>query len=269
MALVILFISWSCSLEVKNGIQRPLEQNTTRGKLNLITQKCVKNLNVEQTAVLLLEDQDEKSAFKTKVRRVDSLASTAPFRFDTQLTGWMLKNRKPLLVNDFTTDDRFRSFSKELIPIRSMLSVPLMSKGRMIGQLTVFNKKLSEGFSMNDQRLLTIIAAQSAQVIENARLLEEEQALLKMKEELNLAYRIQTKLLPKSDPQINGYDICGKSIPAKIVGGDYFDFLPMDEQRLVICLGDVSGKGIPAAMIMSNLQATVRAQTAINACIEY
>jgi len=109
--------------------------------------------------------------------------------------------------------------------------------------------------------LLSIIATQSAQVIENARLLKEEQALIRMQEELRLANDIQTNLLPATTPQIDGYDIAGRSIPAKEVGGDYFDFILLDGNRFAFCLGDVSGKGMPAALLMSNLQAAVRAQT--------
>jgi sigma-B regulation protein RsbU (phosphoserine phosphatase) len=134
----------------------------------------------------------------------------------------------------------------------------------MIGLISVFNKKAEPGFNNDDQRLLSIIGSQSAQVIENARLLKEEQALLKVQQELRLAYDIQTNLLPKESPGIEGYDISGKSIPAKEVGGDYFDFIPIDSHRIAFCLGDISGKGMPAALLMSNLQAAVRGQSLVN-----
>jgi sigma-B regulation protein RsbU (phosphoserine phosphatase) len=72
-------------------------------------------------------------------------------------------------------------------------------------------------------------------------------------------------LLPKIAPQIAGYDIAGKSFPAQSVGGDYFDFIAVDQNRLAVCLGDVSGKGLPASLLMANLQATVRAQALVEA----
>ena len=122
-------------------------------------------------------------------------------------------------------------------------------------------KKHGEHFSEEDQRLLSIIATQSAQVIENARLTEEEQEYIVMKEQLRLAYDIQISLLPNDTPKIPGYEIAGISIPAQTVGGDYFDFIKIDQNRLAVCLGDVSGKGLPAAMLMANLQATIRSQT--------
>ena len=199
------------------------------------------------------------------IRGWDTTATSLPYRMDTQLTGWMIKNREPLIINDLTKDDRFHSVKESDISIHSLLCVPLMQKGKMTGLLSIFNKKGGEGFSADDQRLLSIIAAQSAQVIENARLLEEEQALQRIQEELRLAYEIQTNLLPKEPPSIKGYDISARSIPAKEVGGDYFDFIPLEQNRLAFCLGDLSGKGMPAALLMSNLQATIRGQTMVNA----
>jgi sigma-B regulation protein RsbU (phosphoserine phosphatase) len=233
--------------------------------LESIVQKCTKHLKVEQVAVLLLDEKVEEKPFQTMVRGWDTQADALPYRLDTQLTGWMLKNKAPLLINDFEKDNRFRTSSEDPQLIHSLLSVPLLSKNRMIGLICVFNKKAESGFNNDDQRLLSIIASQSAQVIENARLLKEEQELLKVQQELRLAYDIQTNLLPKEPPEIEGYEISGKSIPAKEVGGDYFDFIPIDSHRIAFCLGDISGKGMPAALLMSNLQAAVRGQSLVNA----
>jgi serine phosphatase RsbU (regulator of sigma subunit) len=241
--------------------------------LDLIIQKCLKHMNVEQGAIMLLDEQTEEKPFQTVVRKGDSVSLQLPFRLDSQLSGWMLKNRKALIINDFQNDDRFFKRGKETFAIQSLLVVPLKQKGRMIGLIVLFNSQSGNGFTQKDSRLLEIIATQSAQVIENARLLEEEQALIRMQEELRLAYEIQINLLPTQAPVVAGYDIAGKSIPAKDVGGDYFDFIPIDNHRLAFCLGDVSGKGMPAALLMANLQATIRSQTLLdtssNACLEH
>jgi len=82
-----------------------------------------------------------------------------------------------------------------------------------------------------------------------------------MQEEVRLASKIQSELLPKTNPSIDGYEIAGRSIPAQVVGGDYFDFIPFENNRLAICLGDVTGKGLPASLLMANLQATLRGQS--------
>jgi sigma-B regulation protein RsbU (phosphoserine phosphatase) len=228
--------------------------------VDLIVRKCVKHLKVEQGAVMLLDEKNQSNPLKTMIRQQDTLYDMLPYRLDAQLTGWMLKNKTPLLVKDLKNDDRFKSFIDDESPIKSLLGVPLVLKGKMTGVLTVFNKHTSEGFTDGDQRLLSIIAAQSAQIIENARLYLEEQNLMLMQEEMRLAAETQINLLPKSIPNVADYQIGGKSIPAKDVGGDYYDFIQIDENNFAFCLGDVSGKGMSAAMLMSNLQATLRAQ---------
>lgn len=226
----------------------------------LIIKKCVKHLNVEQGAVMLLNKEEGGNPFRTMVRKADTSSETLPYRLNTQLTGWMLKHQQPLLINNIKEDSRFQDMKFDNLAVQSLVGVPLLLKGRIIGVITVFNKKHGQNFSENDQRLLSIIAAQSAQVIENARLYEEEQAYLRMQEEMRLAREIQQRLLPASAPEIKGYDLAGITIPAKDVAGDYYDFIPLNSHRFAFCLGDVSGKGMPAALLMSNLQASIRSQ---------
>jgi sigma-B regulation protein RsbU (phosphoserine phosphatase) len=252
-------------LSVLNEIATAISSTLTLNQIvDLIVQKCVKHLKVEQAAVMLLADNREDQPFQTMIRRADTTANILPYRLDAQLTGWMLKNQKPLVINDFPNDDRFKVVADDKFPIRSLLSVPLLAKGRMIGLISAFNKKAKQGYSSDDQRLLSIISTQSAQVIENARLIEEEKALIQMQKEMQMAYNIQVNLLPKAPPKLKGYDIAGISIPAQVVGGDYYDFILVEENRLAICLGDVSGKGLSAALLMANLQATIRGQTLLN-----
>ncbi len=239
--------------------------------VSLIIKKCVKHLNVEQGAVLLLNKEEGGNPFRTMVRKADTSSETLPYRLNTQLTGWMLKHQQPLLINNIKEDPRFQDMEFDNLAVKSLVGVPLLLKGRIIGVITVFNKKHGQNFSETDQRLLSIIAAQSAQVIENARLYEEEQAYFRMQEEMRLAREIQQKLLPASAPEIEGYDLAGITIPAKEVAGDYYDFIPLNSHRLAFCLGDVSGKGMPAALLMSNLQASIRSQelenTPARACV--
>jgi sigma-B regulation protein RsbU (phosphoserine phosphatase) len=228
--------------------------------IELIVHECVNHLNVEQGAIMLLDQTETDNKFHTIIREVETETDIVPYHFGVQLSGWMIKNQKPLLINDIASDDRFTNLSDGEFPINSILSAPLKTKGKLIGVLNVFNKMSEDGFTLDDQRILSIIATQSAQVVENARLYDEEQSLKKIEEELNFATEIQTNLLPSSNPQLDGFDIAVKSIPAKEVGGDYYDFITIDENNKVICLGDISGKGMPAAMLMANLQATVRGQ---------
>jgi sigma-B regulation protein RsbU (phosphoserine phosphatase) len=246
-------------LTILNDISRAISTAWSVDRImELIVKKSIKHIKAEQGAVTLLDPKDEEKPFHTMIRRADITETTLPYRLDTQLMGWLLKYKKPLLSNDLEHDERFKvDYNKEQ-PIRSLLSVPLLFKGRMIGSLNVFNKRTEGGFTDADKRLLSIIGTESAQVIESARLCEDEQALKVMQKEMKLAYKIQMGLLPQAAPDIAGYDICGRSIPAKDVGGDYYDFIPRGDDRLSICLGDVSGKGMPAALLVANIQAALR-----------
>jgi sigma-B regulation protein RsbU (phosphoserine phosphatase) len=239
---------------------QPVEQ-----VVDLIVKKCVKHLNVEQGVIMLLNEEDKDKPLHTMIREQQSSSDLLPYRFDAQLTGWMLKNQSPLLVNKLKEDERFKDLVDKTTPIESFLSVPLRVKNKMLGVLTVFNKRSNEKFSSNDQKLLSIIASQSSQIIENARLLEEERSLRVMQEEMRLAKITQENLLPKELPHISGYQISAKTIPAKEVGGDYYDFIQIDNKHFAFCLGDVTGKGMSAAMLMANIQAALRSQL-LNGC---
>jgi sigma-B regulation protein RsbU (phosphoserine phosphatase) len=204
-------------------------------------------------------DQQRRDPQKTFVRIMDTSAEHERLRPTEHLLGWMHLNKRPIMINDPDGDDRFRGVRWDE-SVRTVLCVPMMIKSELTGVLTVYNKKGSAAFTDDDQRLLAILAAQSAQVIENARLIERERQLLKMQEELRLASKIQTELLPKTSPVVPGYRVAAKTIPAQMIGGDYFDFLLVDRDHLAFCLGDVSGKGLPASLLMASTQATVRGQ---------
>lgn len=137
------------------------------------------------------------------------------------------------------------------------------------GALCLGRNRGREGFSSGDFKLANVLASQAAIAIENAllhtRRMEEQQAMIRMQEEMRLARSIQDNLLPKSMPSPPGYDIAGHTAPARDVGGDYYDFIPVGSDRVALCLGDVSGKGMPAALLMAHLQAAVRGQTLMEA----
>lgn len=248
-------------LAILNDIATAITSTQSLEKIvALIVQRCIKHLKVEQGVVMLLDEQDAEKPFQTMIRKQDSSVNILPYRFDSQVTGWMLKNKSPLLINNLKNDSRFKFTDQTDLPVKTLLSVPMSLKGKMIGLLSLFNKKSESGFSNDDQRLLSIIAAQSAHVLEHARLLQKEQELHRMEEEYRMAKEIQLNILPKQIPSINGYDIFAINIPAREVGGDYYDFIKLPGDKIAFCLGDITGKGLPAAMLMANLQATLRGQ---------
>jgi sigma-B regulation protein RsbU (phosphoserine phosphatase) len=247
-------------LSILNDLARAIGASlNTQEIIQTIVRRSLRAISAEQGVITLVEEQSNQS-MKTLVRTMVSSKEQEHFHFSQALLGWMHLNKKPLVINDPKNDERFRGIPWDE-SIRSLIAVPMMAKSELRGVLTVYNKKDGKPFAEDDQRLLAIIAGQSGQVVENARLYEKEKTLVKMQEEVRLAARIQTELLPKSAPTVAGYDIVGKSIPAQEVGGDYFDFIPIDEHRIAFCLGDVTGKGLPASLLMANLQATLRGQT--------
>ena len=225
--------------------------------------KCIKHLHVDEGTISLLEKKEATEEFHTFIRHKGSGADTIPFKLDNRLKGWMLAHRKVLLSNDIKNDDQFEYFKHDNFIFRSILCVPLLVKGELIGYLAVFNKHNGAPFTNQDKRLLSIIGSQSAQLIENARLYEEEKALLLLQEEVKMASSIQRKLLPESKPEIPGFQVSCINIPAQSVGGDYYDFIHFSSGKIGFCVGDITGKGMPAAMLMANLQATIRSQASI------
>ena len=213
-----------------------------------------------QQGMITLVDEAAPTEMKTLIRAQNSTSDHEQFHIHQNILGWMMINKKALLTNDLSNDPRFSGVKVEGDQ-RSLLCVPLILRSKLIGILAIFNKKEGGLFSEDDQRLLSIIALQSAQILENARLYEQEKSLRTMQEQLRLASQIQLGLLPKTAPKIPGYDLAGKSIPAQAVGGDYFDYIPIDDRRMALCLGDVSGKGLPASLLMANTQATLRGQS--------
>ncbi len=251
-------------LSILNEIATAISSTMELNKLtDLMLQKCIKHLNAEQGSIMLLNESDLLNPFHTMIRKADQSDTKHALRFGNQLNGWMLKNKQPLISNDLMNDSRFNVLPDEHLDIMSLISVPLCFKGKMIGLISVFNKKEYKKFSQSDQKLLSIIAAQSAHVIENARLLEEEKQYLLIQEELKMAKEIQLNLLPTILPEVKGYDIAAFMQPAKEIGGDYYDFINAAENEIAFCVGDVSGKGLPAAVLMGNLQATIRGQCII------
>lgn len=223
--------------------------------------KSIRALGAEQGDITLVaENQDNPT--QTLVRSMISTSEHSPLHLNQNLLGWMQINKKPLMINEPGNDSRFRNVTWDS-SIHSLLSAPLMARSKLIGILTIYNKRTDHntGFTESDQRLLSIIAAQSAQVVENARLYEDEEAYRFMRRELELASTIQKKMLPATPPKLNGYSIAGKNVTAQEVGGDYFDYIQMSENRWAFCLGDISGKGLPASLLMTNLHAILRGQT--------
>jgi serine phosphatase RsbU (regulator of sigma subunit) len=223
-----------------------------------LVDRLLRAVGAEQVTVSLFDRKAENTA-QTQLRVMASSTDLPQYHMNNAFIGWMELNKKPLVVNSPKDDGRFKGIEWDET-VRAVMCVPLMVKSELIGAITVYNKRGEGPFTEEDQRFLPIIAMQSAQLLDNARLIEENAG---MQEQVKLAYQIQVNLLPKAPPEVPGYDIAGTSIPAQTVGGDYFDYIETAAGDWAICLGDVSGKGLPASLLMANLQATLRGQTLV------
>ena len=139
------------------------------------------------------------------------------------------------------------------------LLMPLAHRGTLNGILCLGNKLTRTSFSAEDATLLNVLSDQIAIALENIELYQEKLEKQLMDEEISVAREIQKMLLPYQTPKGKNFEISAINIPSKEVGGDYYDFIELDENNIGIAIGDISGKGIPGAMLMSNLQATLRA----------
>lgn len=181
------------------------------------------------------------------------------FRISKTIRDQVINDRNSLLVRDTTMDDVFKMQASIVMQrVRSFLAVPLQTNEKVIGLLYIDMPDITREFSKEDLSLLTVMANVAAIRIEHARLNEVEQAERMMAKELSQAGEIQRGLLPSCAPTIDGMDISGYNVPCRTVGGDYYDFFRLSDGKVVIVVGDVAGKGMPAAMLMSSLQARLQ-----------
>jgi sigma-B regulation protein RsbU (phosphoserine phosphatase) len=181
------------------------------------------------------------------------------------IVGWVAKTGEAVIVPDVTRDRRYVAARPET---RSEIATPLVSEGKLIG---VFNleSNLLDAYHEGHLELLSAFAAQAAGAVHRARIGRDVVERRRLERELAIARDIQRSFLPSSAPEIPGFDIAGTSIAHDQVGGDYYDFIPISETRLGLAIADVSGKGIPAALIMAgfrmSLLAEIRNEFAIRA----
>jgi sigma-B regulation protein RsbU (phosphoserine phosphatase) len=175
------------------------------------------------------------------------------------LVGYAALHREPVLVSDVSQDPRYI----RVVPdVRSELAIPMLIKDRCIGVVDLESPEL-DAFSKRDVEILTLLASQAAVAIENARLYEEVRANeARLEKEVRFAQRVQIALLPTEPPKrLKGVDVAASFDPAREVGGDFHDYLAPESNTLVVAVGDVSGKGVPAALYSAFAAELVRGRT--------
>ncbi|HRE46131.1 MAG TPA: SpoIIE family protein phosphatase [Aggregatilineales bacterium] len=233
--------------------------------LKLIIDQLVDAIDAERGTLYLIDA--EHGELYSKILLEDSnIISEIRIKIGEGIAGFVAKTGESVNIKDAYSDSRFmRSIDKQTgFTTRTMLTMPLRNpSGTIIGVVQCLNKR-GGPFSSRDERLLLAMSAQVAISIENARLHRQELQQELLNQELTAAKRIQESLLPAVIPQHPNWEIAAFWRPARRVAGDFYDFQPLEDGRWSVAIGDVSGKGIPAALFMGVSAAMLRFVTALD-----
>jgi phosphoserine phosphatase RsbU/P len=208
--------------------------------------------------ILLLDESTQELEMKLAVRYGKG-AESKHVRLGEGLVGWAAQHREAVLVSDVSKDPRYINMVDDA---RSELVIPMLIKDRCIGVFDLESPEL-DAFTKEHKELLTLLASQAAVSIDNARLYEEvRRNEERIEKELRFAQRVQMALLPTELPRpLDEVDVAARFEPARELGGDLYDFLMPDPRALAVAVGDVSGKGAPAALYGGFVAELVRSRT--------
>ena len=227
-------------------------------RFSRIAQLTKRVIDYRTFGILLLNEERGELEMKLAVQYGEKV-EVPRVRLGEGLVGYAALHREAVLVSDVSQDPRYI----KLVPdVRSELAIPMLLKDRCIGVVDLESPEL-DAFSKRDVEILTLLASQAAVAIENARLYEEVRANEeRLEKELRFAQRVQTALLPAGPPKrLKGVEVAAAFAPAREVGGDFHDYLSPESHTLVVAVGDVSGKGVPAALYGAFAAELVRGRT--------
>jgi sigma-B regulation protein RsbU (phosphoserine phosphatase) len=227
--------------------------------LERVAQLAARLVEYRTFGILLLNDATSELELKVGVqygRKVDDLPTV---RLGEGLVGYAALHREAVLAPDVSKDSRY---IKVVDDVRSELVVPMLLKDRCIGVLDLESPEL-DAFSKREVEILTLLASQAAVAIENARLYEAVSANeARLERELGFAKRVQAALLPTELPKrVRGIDVAASFAPARELGGDFHDLIVPESNTVIVAVGDVSGKGVPAALYAVFAGELVRSRT--------
>jgi phosphoserine phosphatase RsbU/P len=240
--------------EISNEVASVLDLDQLFGRIAQLTKRLI---DYRTFGILLLNDDNEleiKLAVHFGEKR-----DLPRVRIGEGLVGYAALHREAVLVSDVAQDPRYI----RVVPdVRSELAIPMLIKDRCIGVFDLESPEL-DAFSKRDVEILTLLATQAAVAIENARLYEELRANeARLEKEVRFAQRVQIALLPTEPPKrLKGVEVSAAFAPAREVGGDFHDYLAPESNTMVVAVGDVSGKGVPAALYSAFAAELVRGRT--------
>ncbi|HLG13100.1 MAG TPA: GAF domain-containing SpoIIE family protein phosphatase [Blastocatellia bacterium] len=221
----------------------------------------LKELINYSAAVVCVVDLRSGAVFEMKARGYAPDAIGEDFLASgSGIIGWVIKHGRGQIVNDVKADARY---VKARPDTRSEIAAPIIRADRKILGAINLEADWINGYDERDLEMLTMFASLAASAIDHTLLYRQVMRQKRVESELELARKVVESLLPRSFPVVKGFDIYGTTIPVREVGGDYFDFIESITDRLGVLVADVSGKGLPAALIMVSFRAYLHA-TVIN-----
>lgn len=225
--------------------------------LHRVAQRVKKMVNYHVFSVMLWNEQTQLLESVFAMRSDESIPVRLQLPLHQGLTGTAAGERRALRINDVREDPRYVVCDSS-VEARSELVVPLFLGDRLIGVMDL-ESTVPHAFTAEHERMLVTLGSYVAIALENARLYEEaRESERRLRNELDTAREIQRQLLPTGAREVPGLDLAAAYVPARTLGGDFYDFLPYGEGRLGFALGDVSGKGTAAALYGSLAIGTVR-----------
>jgi sigma-B regulation protein RsbU (phosphoserine phosphatase) len=179
------------------------------------------------------------------------------------ITGWVAKSGRPLLIENVETHPLFRRKSHQRYSTKSLLSAPLILQKRVLGVLNVNNRHDGSIFTKSDELLLSTLANFIVIAIEKAQMREKLAEAQRHEADLRIAREIQEQVLPAALPIRERWEFAARNLPARWIAGDFFDAIPVADDRTCVLIGDVCGKGVPAALYMARVMAYCRVVTQV------
>ena len=229
--------------------------------LNEIVRVTTESMHARACAIRLLDKDSGEMALKASSGLSEEYLHTKPLTAVSSIfRQFAAGNHEPIAIMDIATDSR-TDYVREAAGegVHSFLSAPLVQDGEAIGTLSMFTAEPHD-FTPDERRLFSTMANQASVAISLARLYKEQLALRQIEHELEIAAGIQRKLMPETAPSVPPFDIAGACYPCYEIGGDFFDFIELPGGNLGIVEGDISGKGVPAALLMATVRTALRVQ---------
>ncbi len=222
------------------------------GILSAMIEMSLRLLHAEVGCILIWESDEQEPQTRISYGVDYNLVRMMKLEGEIDIAQWTKKTGETVIINDFPPETNIPA------EVNAVISAPLTAREETIGVLVAVNKTDDDGFNNEDKKLLEMLVSFATVAIENSKLMEERLIRQKLENELALAKTVQNALLPSDEFEFKGANISHIYYPAGQVGGDYYDVIPISEHKFIVIVGDVSNKGVPAALVMTAVRSVVR-----------